>query len=158
MNEPMKKLAIIIALPLLTAGSAFATVLEPPITYDDWNINQFVQHRLGPIVEFYGPNTYYFDGTFAADVGTGPVGTFSYVGGVLSWDMPYAYATWVLLDDLGIAWRVHHAYWHKGSVEIGASNHVSIMGHAKNEIPDTGSTAALLAVALIGLCCLRRVA
>ena len=158
----MKRTVLILILS--SVASVHATpVLQPPLTEAEW-IPYWVGQRLGPFVDFVGTTTYYYEGHFSSPpfiAPSSPLGTFTYSGGTLSWDVTAdAFAWWVydvLPNNGGIeVFKINHPFWNQGSVQIGDSDSLAIYGKLKSELPDRGSTFFLFGLGLIVLCSVSR--
>jgi len=154
----MKRTVLILILS--SVASVHATpVLQPPVTEAEW-IPYWIGLRLAPFVDFTGPDTYYYEGHFSSPpfiAPSSPLGTFSYSGGLLSWDVTAdAFAWWVydiLPNNAGIEiFKINRPFWNQGSVQIGDSDNLAIYGKLKSDLPDGGSTLILFGLGLIVLC------
>jgi hypothetical protein len=153
----MKK--FILALLVAPAVHATPVLQQPPLTETEWT-PYWIGHRLAPFVDFFGPVTYYYEGHFSSPpfvAPSSPLGTFSYSGGLLSWDVTAdGFALWVydvLPNDAGIeVFKINRPFLNQGSVQIGESPNLAIYGKLKSDLPDDGSTLILFSLGLIVLC------
>ena len=151
----MKKLTLILC---LLAPTIKADVLKPPLTEQEW-IPIWVGQQLGPFVDFYFGNTFYYEGHFSSPIllapPSPPLGEFSYVDGVLSWNVTAAdaMALWVyevLPDNQSAIFKIRAPHRMQGSVEIGESTNLAIYGKLR-PLPDAGESITLLGIGLLAL-------